>query len=326
MINKLSINNFKSIKSLELECKRINIFVGKPNTGKSNILEALGLLSFMNYASQAELHSFVRFKRINNLFFDEALDQKIKIQFDNYILDFSFQNRSFLGLVTDIRDNNKGVLEQISGDYNGLQTMQNSQVTAFIKYYKFIQLDTFDMPDSSFLLPPSGRNLLSLLLSNRELRGVINNIFTPYGLRLVLKPQENQIEIQKQLDDVVIAYPYFLISDTLQRMVFYLCAVLSNKDSTLVFEEPESFAFPYYVKYLAETLALDENRNQYFISTHNPYFLLPAIEKAKKNDVAIFIVDYKDYQTIVRPLAQKEIAEIAEIDIFSNIDRYLEEK
>jgi AAA15 family ATPase/GTPase len=114
------------------------------------------------------------------------------------------------------------------------------------------------------------------------------------------------------------------VSDTLQRTIFHLFAILSNKDSFLVFEEPESHAFPYYTKYLAETIALDEKNNQYFVSTHNPYLLLPVLEKAPKEDVAVFITYFKDYQTKIKPLSAGEIEEIMEIDIFSNLDRFLE--
>jgi hypothetical protein len=103
-------------------------------------------------------------------------------------------------------------------------------------------------------------------------------------------------------------------------------AIVSNKDSVLAFEEPESHAFPYYTKYLAEVIALDTNNNQYFISTHNPYFLLPILEKSPKEDVAIFITYLEDYQTKVKPLSQKQLEEIMEIDVFSNIERFLEEK
>jgi AAA15 family ATPase/GTPase len=46
MITKLSIANFKSIRQLNIDCKKINLFIGEPNTGKSNILEALALLSW----------------------------------------------------------------------------------------------------------------------------------------------------------------------------------------------------------------------------------------------------------------------------------------
>lgn len=41
MIGNLGIRNFKSIKDLDLDCRRVNLFIGEPNTGKSNILEVL---------------------------------------------------------------------------------------------------------------------------------------------------------------------------------------------------------------------------------------------------------------------------------------------
>ena len=147
-------------------------------------------------------------------------------------------------------------------------------------------------------------------------------MFSNFGLRLGLRPQENKIEVIKQLEPIIVSYPYSLTSDTLQRIIFYLCAILSNKGSVLVFEEPESHAFPYYTKYLAETIALDEKDNQYFISTHNPYLLLPILEKAPKEDVAVFITYFEDYQTKAKPLSAKDMEQIMEIDVFSNLDRF----
>ena len=41
-LNWVDIKNFKSIKDLHLDCKRVNVFIGKPNVGKSNILEGWG--------------------------------------------------------------------------------------------------------------------------------------------------------------------------------------------------------------------------------------------------------------------------------------------
>lgn len=45
MITELSIKNFKSIKELQIPCKKLNVFIGEPNSGKSNIIEALSLQS-----------------------------------------------------------------------------------------------------------------------------------------------------------------------------------------------------------------------------------------------------------------------------------------
>lgn len=128
------------------------------------------------------------------------------------------------------------------------------------------------------------------------------------------------------MEGVTVSYPYSLASDTLQRTIFHLCAILSNKNSVIVFEEPESHAFPYYTKYFAETIALDKRGNQYFISTHNPYLLAPVLEKSPKGDVAVFITYFQDYQTKIKPMSLAELEEIMEIDVFSNLDRFLEKK
>jgi AAA15 family ATPase/GTPase len=174
-------------------------------------------------------------------------------------------------------------------------------------------------------LPPYGDNLLSLLMANRELRSVVSQPFSAMGLRLGIRPQEGKLEVIKSVDDVIISYPYSLTSETLQRLTFYMAAILSNKDSILIFEEPESHAFPYYTKYLAEVIALDQQNNQYFISTHNPYFLLPLLEKSPKDEISINIVYYEDYETKVKTLTYNDMEELAEIDVFSNLERYLEE-
>ena len=50
----IKIENFKSLRHIELnDCKRINIFIGKPNVGKSNILEALSLFSLTHNSSRS---------------------------------------------------------------------------------------------------------------------------------------------------------------------------------------------------------------------------------------------------------------------------------
>ena len=45
MIDRLEIRNFKSIASAALEFGRVNLFVGANGSGKSNLLEAIGMYS-----------------------------------------------------------------------------------------------------------------------------------------------------------------------------------------------------------------------------------------------------------------------------------------
>ncbi|HEC56835.1 MAG TPA: hypothetical protein ENI32_02985 [Candidatus Syntrophoarchaeum butanivorans] len=321
MIKNLEIENFKSIKHLKLDCKRINLFIGEPNTGKSNILETLGVLSFNSYG---DIRDFIRFERMSNLFYDENLDEGIEIRADDTILEIGFESGDFKGRCYD----GEGESFSFNFNYDGGGSRSRPKDLSPIKFYRFAVKKGFPRKESDFLLPPSGDNLLAILMTHKNLKGTASRIFEHFGFRLVLRPQENKIEILKLQEDVLISYPYSLASETLQRIIFYTTAIDSNKDSVLVFEEPESHSFPYYTKFLAERIALDKNKNQYFISTHNPYFLLSILEKAHRDEVAIFITYFEDYQTKVKPLDKKELEEIMDlgIDVFFNIERFLEVK
>jgi AAA15 family ATPase/GTPase len=74
-IEYLEINNFKFIKHLILDdCKRINLFIGYPNAGKSNIIEALSLFS-LPYLNEGEnLNKFIRAENKFELFYDTKID------------------------------------------------------------------------------------------------------------------------------------------------------------------------------------------------------------------------------------------------------------
>lgn len=324
MIKNLEIENFKSIKHLGLDCKRINIFIGEPNTGKSNILETLGLLSHCRYGQHSSYgdfdKNFVRFENMTDLFYDGNINDKIKIRIDGNVLQVKYQDKYFKGFY-----NQK---EAFSYDNIGKGTNHQLSELEPFGFYRFKVRGDFPSPDLDYLRPPSGDNLLALLMAHKELKELSKRIFGKYGLKMVLRPQKSNIEVQKEIEGVIIAYPYSLVSDTLQRIIFYLVAIETNKNFVVAFEEPEAHAFPYYTKYLAERIALDKNNNQYFIATHNPYILLSILEKAHKDDVAIFITYFEDYQTKVKPLSEKDLEEIMDlgIDIFFNIERFLDVK
>jgi AAA15 family ATPase/GTPase len=320
MIKNLEIKNFKSIKHLALECKKVNLFIGKPNTGKSNILECLGIFS-LPYV-KTNLDYLVRFENMANLFYDQDLSHNIEIKTDSFIAEIKFEKNKF---ILKSGNEEKKIGMSFDLDYEGKGGMGGPPLSPF-KLYRFKVMEKFDQLESGFLLPPFGDNLLQVLLTNKDLRKTAAGFYNEYGLRLVLKPQEHKIEIQKEIDDVIISYPYALVSDTLQRIVFHLVAIETNQDSILIFEEPEAHAFPFYTKFLAERIALDES-NQYFITTHNPYFLLSILEKTPQKDIGIFITYYQDYQTKIRAIREKELPEILDLDasVFFNLDRFLGE-
>ncbi len=80
MIKRLVIKRFKSIKQITLNCKRINIFIGKPDTGKSNILEVIGFLRHFYYG---DLSRFVRLSSMLDLFYYRNTSKPIEITVDD---------------------------------------------------------------------------------------------------------------------------------------------------------------------------------------------------------------------------------------------------
>ena len=138
------------------------------------------------------------------------------------------------------------------------------------------------------------------------LRERISGIFAEHGLRLVLKPQEERIELRKEAEGRIIAYPYVMASEALRRLVFHLLAIETNEGAFLIFEEPEAYLHPHHVKLLGERIAFDA-RNQYWISTHSAHFLLAVLEKAPREDVAVFLTARRDGETWARPLGEEEI-------------------
>lgn len=353
MLDKLTIRNFKSIKDLTIDCKRINLFIGEPNSGKSNILEALGLLSWLNFAEPApkqelpqggqqvmispkpyhpRLFDFIRFIGVQDLFRDGLIDDEVAISIKK-------DNEKETGIEMKIKagsvviEENPGIesnkkQNKIHLDYNG-DVIEGPPPALFknyssIKFYKFLKQQLFFPHNtSSSLLPPFGSNLFSLAMGDKRLREIMSNFYKESGLTLVLKPQNMAFEIQSQRENIVFSYPYISVSDTLQRIIFHIIAMESNKNSTLVFEEPESYAFPYFTKYLGERIAMyNDNANQYFISTHNPYLLQPVLEKADKETINVFVTYTEDFQTKIVRLTSEDISEILDSDPFFNLDRF----
>jgi len=335
VIKELSVKSFKSIKELEIDCRKINLFIGEPNAGKSNILEVLGLLSWC--AHGRELKDFVRLEYMENLFYDNSTDEPVRVtilrkpessdlskadEVGPVEVQIALTGETFRLVVAHI-----GKID-ISDSGRSTSSVGNpGDVFRFTKFYRFEKKADLQGGEPAFLMPPDGSNIFRVVSGSKKLRESVSAFFRDLGFKLMLRTKTKTFEFLKEVDDIIFNYPYILASDTLQRMVFYTVAIESNKNSTLIFEEPESHAFPYYTKFLGEKIALDES-NQYFIATHNPYLLLSILEKAPEDDVNVFIAQFKDYQTKVKCLSDEEVSELMdyETDPFFNLDSFTEDE
>ncbi len=323
-VTEVEIENFKSIKHLKLECRRINVFIGEPNTGKSNILEAVvGLPSVAYYKIFGDVKRFIRFESYSNIFYDNNLEDPIRIKFKEFNGNLDFE--------IEINYKGKNYYWSVKPDFVAQHTLFSSndkfnEISKQFKFYRFVPLEKFERRESEFLLPPNGSNFPSVYITHKRLKEIFGEILQRYGLKLMREPEANKIKVVKEAEFDLIAYPYQTLSDTLKRLMFYISAILTNKNSIIAMEEPEAHAFPFYTKYLAELIALDDN-NQYFITTHNPYFLLTLVEKTPKKDLAVYITYYDDYQTKVKKLSEKKLQEVLDLGLstFFNLDVLMED-
>lgn len=326
MVKTLEIKNFKSIKHLKLDCKRVNVFIGKPNAGKSNLLESVGVFSlpFGSLGNIDTIREFIRLENMADLFYDHDLSESVEVKTDHAAFQIRFDNRVFTGDAREEGNNANSVGFEIYD--NGKMGNTSGELNLPFRFYRFVTLDKFSRQELDCLLPPKGENLCQILLTRKDLRKFVVDLLSAYELKLVLKQLEYKIEIQKEIEGAIFTSPYALLSDTLQRVIFYNAAIDTNKEAIIILEEPEAHAFPYYTKFLAERMALDAS-NQYFVATHNPYFLSSVLEKTPQGDIAIFITYFEDNQTKLRAIAQEEMAEVLDLDadVFFNLERFLGE-
>ena len=338
-LNWVEIKNFKSIKDLRLDCKRVNVFIGKPNVGKSNILEGLGLLG-ADYSVDRFMDGFARYKELKHLFYDNDWERKIQIYSDKmtawlgtaFEVGVDFEYYSYPKYIPDmdtrkVRDfvlDSGGALYKIKkdGEIKDAQRAYRYNSSPY-KKYDFKSLDAFTEAFKSFLLPPYGLNLFGVIDKNDILKDEFGKLFGQQGLDFVLSRDEQLFELQRKSGFYVIKYPFFSIADTFRRFMFYITAIESNENSVIVLEEPEVHSFPPYVKTLAHRMVSSET-NQFFVSTHSPYLLQTLIRELDSADLSVFITYYKDYQTCVRALTPDELEEAADlsIDLFYNLNRY----
>ncbi|MEO7834805.1 MAG: hypothetical protein ABIR50_05760 [Ginsengibacter sp.] len=93
-------------------------------------------------------------------------------------------------------------------------------------------------------------------------------------------------------------------ADTLQRIIFFKSAIASNSDSIILFEEPEAHSFPPFMTHITQEMIYKKD-NQFFMATHSPFILNDLIENARE-ELAVFIVHYENYETKLTQLSAEE--------------------
>lgn len=341
MIKNLQINNYKSINQIDLNCSRINVLIGEPNSGKSNILEALDLsyLSWLIHSNniaelsgfeKVNIKDFFRADKVDRLFHLGDTSKQISIVHNGFSINtyLEFNNKNDKNIFE--WSNSNGSITEIDNDF--IQKENTQHYSSPIKPYRF--KDNTQPHDSGnyihTLMPPFGNNLYNVILRTDSFQQTIKDFTEDYGFKLNIDTSTNQILIQIPINEgLVYSIPYKAVADTFKRFLFHLAAIRYNNASVITLDEPDAHSFPKYVSFLADEI-IEAVNTQFFIATHSPYLLNNLIENTPAGDLAVFVCGYdkNKSETTIKKLSQEDLSELIGygVDIFFNINKYLDDR
>ena len=330
-LDHIFISNFKSIKDLELHgFKRINLFIGRPNVGKSNIIEALSLFSipYLRENTSRKLNTLIRVENEAELFYNGNIRDFAVIRTNGGGVELRYHPKDGLDITLEFSDDeffNFHVDEKLT--VKGIQIRAGGKSNSFqspVKKYTFKSDLTYKKGHGKYLIPPFGFNLLSIIEQYGELKSQVTAMFKEYGLDIAFDKSSQTLKvIQSNGKDGMFLVPYNSIADTLQRIIFFKTAIASNNDSVLLFEEPEAHSFPPYMTHLTQEMIHGPN-NQYFIATHSPFILNDLLENSR-DELSVFLVYYENTETRVKQLTEQELHDVFQngVDLFTNSESFI---
>jgi len=323
MIENLTIKRFKSIRELSIPCRKVNLFIGAPDTGKTNILEALHFLSRLGWGLPLD-HSLRLSQELgfDTLFYRQFFDHPIEISTRTFSLNAQLRGQASL----DVEVHPFG---QVSGLGFGSPSWTCHELD-HIRFYSYASSELWTYATASkksheIITPPHGLNLMYISRHNEKVYEFLKETIATAGRKLRFDQNTKKFRISEVREDDIFDYNLEVLSDSLRRFFFYGSILMTSKNATLVLDEPDVYAFPPYPKHLGEMIANDES-NQFFLTTHNPYFLAGVVEKTPTKDLAVFVCSRDDDRgTQAKQLSEKEIPVLIEkgASVFFNLDEFL---
>lgn len=333
MINSIEIKNFKGIKDLKLEnFSKINFFVGKANTGKTSILEALFAFLLKN-PNDIMMLLDVRRMHIDSdvfqsFFYDYLLEKKPTIKSDDIELIIDCDRNS---QYTNISTNKNNTVTDLSSGTNEINFIyKNSQGKKTFNIKKiFPNLDQIQFQhslnlDGSFVFPEINdvdfiyqgsfydnnlREYLSKIVEEKEKKEDLKKICKDFSEDIEeLYFSKNKIVIQKT--NLKNAINFKLLGEGFKKYIAIQASILFGKKYILIDELENGLHYEGIEKLLNAILKTNDDV-QFFITTHNLELLQKLSEilyREKNEKVSVFnVYENKKKQIKSVKLTQEEL-------------------
>ena len=340
MIENIIIENYKSIKHLELELKKINILIGSNGVGKSNFISFFEMINAI-YNQRFGSYTLERGGIDNLLYFGRKQSPYIK-----GLIDFNNTNAFFITLRPS--QSNKGFIEETGDYFNGYNDKKKKYKNWNVTYWdraveesdisnnrkwraaylkndleSFIVYHFHDTTRSSAMKQPcnisdnqylreNGSNLAALLylLSQNNpkvfkmIEGVIRSV-APFFERFDLKPdklnpQMIQLEWKEKESDMYFN-GYNLSDGTLRFIALTTLLMQPEPPEVIIIDEPELGLHPTAINKLAAMIRKASAKSQLIVSTQSPNL----VNQFEPEDVVV--VNRKGNQSIFNRLDKDKL-------------------
>src|SRR6266436_2429961 len=265
MITTLSIERFKSIKSLSLPCKKVNVFIGAPDTGKTNILEVFYLMSRLAFAWPLDISLRIRQEMgFDALFYRQFFDVPITIRMGLGPPHSGGHQGGELSMTAGIAGGGQTLNLQFAGLTNWSGSLNFGNTTHmpsldWIRLYSYTRSEEWQYAasghqGSKLVNPPHGYNLLYIARHDSRVYEFLKELVAGLNWRIKFDQGVKTFRLSEVRADEIVDYNLDLLSDSLKRLFFYGAILKTSENAVLVLDEPDVFAFPPYPKTLGEMI------------------------------------------------------------------------
>ncbi|QJD81287.1 AAA family ATPase [Spirosoma rhododendri] len=317
MLKRVSIQNFKSLKDVELELQKVNLLIGPNNSGKTNFLKALAVCNNLIRGESIEVSDNFNKNSINKIYLKLSFDDK---PFENLEGTFTHINYAFT----------RNTWGEGYKFYYGLSDAIDSEMRHMEfpalngKMDKFFRIGYIYKPDPNKLDKPSpvGRGSLEVATDASNLIAFFDRIRDEYpGTFAQIKadlakcvPEFTEINFQnvesteelvKQFGDKT--FKRIGLTDGRQNIIYWadelsegtlyfialLCIINQpNPPKLLLLEEPEKGIHPRRIFEVIQFIfrLAEEKDVQVIMTTHSPI----VVDMFKDMPESVFIFDKDD--------------------------------